>query len=131
MRSFLLVGASLAAITSTPAFAQTETAATESASDELIIVTGSRIARPNLDSAVPISTISAQELRETGEVSLGDTLNLMPQFRPTYSTQNSGRFIGTAGISALDLRGMGTARTLVLQNGRRHVSSQPGQQLSM
>ena len=131
MRSLLLLGASLAAVASAPAFAQAApaTAAAESATaDEMIVVTGSRIARPNLDSAVPISTITAQELRETGEVSLGDTLNLMPQFRPTYSTQNSGRFIGTAGISALDLRGMGTSRTLVLQNGRRHVSSQPGQQ---
>ena len=131
MRSLLLLGASLAAVASAPAFAQAEptTAAAEGATaDEMIVVTGSRIARPNLDSAVPISTITAQELRETGEVSLGDTLNLMPQFRPTYSTQNSGRFIGTAGISALDLRGMGTSRTLVLQNGRRHVSSQPGQQ---
>ena len=108
-------------------FSQAETAATDSAADEMIVVTGSRIARPNLDSAVPISTITAQELRETGEVSLGDTLNLMPQFRPTYSTQNSGRFIGTAGISALDLRGMGTSRTLVLQNGRRIVgASQDG-----
>jgi outer membrane receptor protein involved in Fe transport len=83
MRSILLIGASLAALVSTPALSQAETAATDSAADEMIVVTGSRIARPNLDSAVPISTITAQELRETGEVSLGDTLNLMPQFRPT------------------------------------------------
>jgi outer membrane receptor protein involved in Fe transport len=59
---------------------------------------------------------------------IGDRLSLLPQFRPTFTTQNAGRFIGTAGISTLDLRGQGTARTLVLQNGRRHVTSSPGQQ---
>lgn len=129
MRSLLLLGASLAAVTAQPLLAQeAETAAAPAAADEMIIVTGSRIARPNLESAVPISTITAQELTQTGEVNLGDTINLLPQFRPTFSSQNSGRFIGTAGINALDLRGQGTARTLVLQNGRRHVSSQPGQQ---
>jgi outer membrane receptor protein involved in Fe transport len=128
MRSLLLIGASLAAITSAPLFAQTAAAAEGENSDEYIVVTGSRIARPNVDSAVPISTVTAVELQRTGEVNLGDTINLLPQFRPTFSSQNSGRFIGTAGINALDLRGQGTARTLVLQNGRRHVSSQPGQQ---
>ena len=57
MRSLLLLGASLAAVASAPAFAQAApaTAAAESATaDEMIVVTGSRIARPNLDSAVPI-----------------------------------------------------------------------------
>ena len=127
MKSLLLVSASLAAFAAAPAQAQ-NTAANESAADELIIVTGSRIASLNLESAVPVSTVTAVELQKTGEVSLGDTINLLPQFRPTYSTQNSGRFIGTAGINALDLRGQGTQRTLVLQNGRRHVTSQPGSQ---
>lgn len=129
MRSLLLIGASMAAIASTPLHAQSAaSAAAGENSDEYIVVTGSRIARPNVESAVPISTVTAVELQRTGEVNLGDTINLLPQFRPTFSSQNSGRFIGTAGINALDLRGQGTARTLVLQNGRRHVSSQPGQQ---
>ncbi len=129
MRSILLAGASLATLLSTPLLAQDATAAAAATpSDEYIIVTGSRIARPNLESTVPISSVSAVELQKTGEVNLGDTINLLPQFRPTFGSQNSGRFIGTAGINALDLRGQGTARTLVLQNGRRHVSSQPGQQ---
>lgn len=93
-----------------------------------IIVSGSRIQRPNLDATVPIASLTAAELTQTGNVNLGDRLALLPQFRPTFTSQNSGRFIGTAGISILDLRGQGTARTLVLQNGLRHVSSQPGAQ---
>ena len=94
----------------------------------IITVTGSRIARPNLDATVPIASLTSDELLNNGQVNIGDRLALLPQFRPTFTTQNSGRFIGTAGLSILDLRGQGTARTLVLQNGIRHVSSQPGAQ---
>lgn len=93
-----------------------------------IVVSGSRIKRPNLEATVPIASLTAAELTQTGNVNIGDRLALLPQFRPTFTSQNSGRFIGTAGISILDLRGQGTARTLVLQNGLRHVSSQPGAQ---
>ena len=93
-----------------------------------IVVSGSRIQRPNLDATVPIASLTAAELTQTGNVNLGDRLALLPQFRPTFTSQNSGRFIGTAGLSILDLRGQGTARTLVLQNGMRHVTSQPGAQ---
>ena len=133
MKPVFLVSASLVAVAALPANAQTApatsvAAADEAVSNDVIIVTGSRIATLNMESTVPVLSISAVELAKTGEVSLGDTMNLLPQFRPTYSSQNSGRFIGTAGINALDLRGQGTSRTLVLQNGRRHVTSQPGQQ---
>ena len=133
MKPVFLVSASLVAVAALPANAQNAPAtsvatAEEEVSTDVIIVTGSRIATLNMESTVPVLSLSAVELAKTGEVSLGDTMNLLPQFRPTYSSQNSGRFIGTAGINALDLRGQGTARTLVLQNGRRHVTSQPGQQ---
>ncbi len=129
----LLLGVSLVALAG-PVNAQTASAETASAQDtaeapaqpETIIVTGSRIARSALEASVPVTAVTVQELMRTGEVSLGDTLNELPQFRSTFSTQNSGRFIGTAGLNILDLRGMGTARTLVLQSGRRHVTSQPG-----
>lgn len=92
-----------------------------------IIVTGSRIARnTNLDSTVPITSVTAAELLDTGDLSLGDAINQLPAMRSTFSQSNSTRFIGTAGLSLLDLRGLGTTRTLVLVNGRRHVTSTPG-----
>ncbi|MGH6780490.1 MAG: TonB-dependent receptor domain-containing protein [Sphingomonadaceae bacterium] len=103
-----------------------KTAEEEVPAESVIIVTGSRISRPNLDSAVPITSVSVQELTSTGDVSLGDALNELPALRSTFSQSNSTRFIGTAGVNILDLRGLGTARTLVLVNGRRHVSTQPG-----
>ncbi|MDB5705258.1 MAG: TonB-dependent receptor [Sphingomonas bacterium] len=88
-----------------------------------IVVTGSRIARPNLESPVPIVSLTADELSQTGRVSTGDTLNDLPALHNTFSQQNSTRFLGTAGLNLLDLRGLGTQRTLVLVNGRRHVGA--------
>jgi outer membrane receptor protein involved in Fe transport len=91
-----------------------------------IVVTGSRIRRPNLDSSVPITSVGPQELVDRGDLSLGDALNELPALRSTWSQANSTRFIGTAGLNLLDLRGLGSARTLVLVNNRRHVTSDPG-----
>jgi outer membrane receptor protein involved in Fe transport len=96
-------------------------AATLEGDRDVIIVTGSRIRRPNLESTVPIVSIAGAEFFETGAISVGDTLNDLPQLRSTYSQQNSTRFLGTRGLNLLDLRGLGTSRTLVLVNGRRHV----------
>lgn len=87
-----------------------------------IVVTGSRIARPNLSSPNPITSVSGEEFFQTGKVSIGDQLNQLPQLASTFSQSNSTRFLGTAGLNLLDLRGLGTQRTLVLVNGRRHVA---------
>jgi outer membrane receptor for ferrienterochelin and colicin len=92
-------------------------------SQQEVIVTGSRIARPNLESSVPVTTVSGEEIYHTGDASLGDLLNDLPGLRSTFSQSNSSRFLGTAGLNLLDLRGLGTQRTLVLVNGRRHVGA--------
>ncbi len=129
---------SLALFSAVPSYAQVaqsdEENAKEDEADEAeeegtaqpILVTGSRIARPTLQSAVPLTSVTIEDLTGTGELSLGDALNDLPSLRSTFSSGNSSRFIGTAGLSLLDLRGLGTDRTLVLVNGRRHVTSTPG-----
>ncbi|MBN2971302.1 TonB-dependent receptor [Roseomonas aeriglobus] len=95
---------------------------------ETVLVTGSRIAGATaLDSPVPITQLTAAELVDDGNLSLGDAMNQLPSLRSTWSQANSTRAIGTAGLNLLDLRGLGIDRTLVLVNGRRHVSSVPGQ----
>ena len=94
-----------------------------------LIVTGSRLTRPTLSSPTPITTVSVGELTNQGKVSLGDALNDLPSLRSTFSSGNSTRFIGTAGLNILDLRGLGTSRTLVLVNGRRHITASPGDYL--
>ena len=140
LRSVAFMGFALAA--SSPAFAQDAPAEEDppatlqseveiesgqnvdaEAGGETITVTGSRIRRPNLESAVPVTSIGGEEFFQTGQVSVGDVLNELPALRSTFSQANSTRFLGTGGLNLLDLRGLGTQRTLVLQNGRRHVGS--------
>jgi outer membrane receptor protein involved in Fe transport len=118
---------STAAQTEEPAVAQAPTEAqaadaARSSNEAGIVVTGSRIKRPNLQSTVPITSVQGTEFHETGEVSIGDVLNELPSLRSTFSQSNSTRFLGTAGLNVLDLRGLGTVRTLTLVNGRRHVA---------
>ncbi len=109
------------------------TLAQDSSSDadevlEEVTVTGSRLSRTGFDTPTPTVVIGAAEVGAATSPALGDLLNEMPQLRTTFGLSNSSRFIGTAGVGALDLRGLGTSRTLVLINGRRHVSSTDGSQ---
>jgi outer membrane receptor protein involved in Fe transport len=136
MRFLAATALATATIFATTGTAWAQTPAADQAADEdekeedakegNIVVTGSRIARPTLESDVPLTSVSVEELTSTGDVSLGDALNDLPSLRSTFSAGNSTRFIGTAGLNILDLRGLGTARTLVLVNGRRHITSSPG-----
>ena len=103
--------------------AATVAAAADDVESQIIVVTGSRIRSPNLESTVPITSVSGAELFENSKTSVGDILNELPQLRSTFSQQNSTVNLGTRGINLLDLRGLGTARTLVLVNGRRHVAA--------
>ncbi len=110
-----------------PAAQAQQAAAQQQAALQDVVVTGSRIRRVEGQAAtVPIISVAAEELNDQGDISLGDALNDLPALRSTYSQGNSSRFIGTAGLNWLDLRGLGVERTLVLVNNRRHVTSQPG-----
>ncbi|MGZ8361378.1 MAG: TonB-dependent receptor domain-containing protein, partial [Allosphingosinicella sp.] len=89
--------------------------------EQAVLVTGSRIRRPNLESTVPITSVAGESFFSQGDTNVGDALNDLPQLRSTFAQQNPGSGIGIAGLNLLDLRGLGTQRTLVLVNGRRHV----------
>ena len=69
----------------------------------------------------PRSAASSSSSRATP--TSATTLNELPQLRSTFAQQNPGLGIGIAGLNLLDLRGLGTQRTLVLVNGRRHVAA--------
>ncbi|HSX54449.1 MAG TPA: TonB-dependent receptor, partial [Sphingomonas sp.] len=107
--------------------AQDTTAAEETAesgaNEDSVVITGSRIRRPNDTSPVPITVVSGEEIFQTGRVSVGDVLNDLPQLRSSLGSQNSTSGLGTRGLNLLDLRGLGFARTLTLINGRRQVSA--------
>lgn len=134
MRELLSATALAGVLVSLPAVASAQTtptpaptpAAADKEEEPTVTVTGSRIGRAALDSPAPITSVAASDLFDRGQINVGDALNDLPQLRSTFSQANSTRFIGTSGLSILDLRGLGTARTLVLVNGRRHVTSVPG-----
>jgi outer membrane receptor protein involved in Fe transport len=124
VRSTLLA----AAVGALPAVAWAQQPATsgQESLDE-IVVTGSRIAQTNLESPTLVTALTVEDIQgASGTVSLGDALNDLPALRGTFTNANSTRFIGTAGVNFLDLRGLGTPRTLVLVNGRRHVAGTDG-----
>jgi len=117
-------------LSATCAYAQEAAPAadTQAAEENVIIVTGSRIARsPNLTSPIPVTAVTAADLTRTGQTVIGDVLNDLPSLRSSFSQSNSTQYIGTAGLNLLDLRGLGTSRTLVLVNGRRHITAQEGE----
>ena len=110
-----------------PAFAQgtPSTAAPEAEESAPIIVTGSRIKRDPTDSSLPLQVINTEELSREG-------INSPEQLISYLSTNGngadnlasnadvtSGAQRGTNGLSAANLRGQGSASTLVLLNGRR------------
>jgi outer membrane receptor protein involved in Fe transport len=122
-------------LAATPAFAQDKVAAADAQAapaavtpppatdDTEILITGSRIRRPDLESTVPIATIKGDDIYAQANPNVGEVLNNLPQLRSTFAQQNPGLGIGIAGLNLLDLRGLGVSRTLVLVNGRRHVPS--------
>ncbi|MGY4396017.1 iron complex outermembrane receptor protein [Sphingomonas sp. UYAg733] len=95
-----------------------------------IVVTGSRILRPELSFPNPIEVITAKNIEESGDTNLIDALLDSPALVGSLSSErNSGSNAGfqSVGLNLLDLRNLGTARTLVLVNGRRHVNAFPGE----
>ena len=107
----------------TPDSDQATVSADGSDDRENIVVTGSRIRSPNITSDLPVTSVIGDSLLAQGETNVGSALNDLPQLSSTFSQQNPGAGIGIGGLNLLDLRGLGTSRTLVLVNGRRHVAA--------
>lgn len=116
----LAVGVALAG---TSAFAQDAAPAAAPSDDgEAIIVTGSRIARPELTASSPVSVLSTQDIKLQGASRVEDVLNSLPS---VYASQTSATANGADGTASIDLRGLGTTRTLSLVNGRRLLPGDP------
>lgn len=111
------------ALVASPAFAQAAAADDNTDEANTIVVTGSRLASPNLESASPVTVVSAEEIKNTGTTRVEDLVNSLPQ---VFAGQGSNYSNGASGAATLDLRGLGSARTLVLVNGRRLVPGDPG-----
>ena len=92
-----------------------------------IIVTGSRIASPALTSTSPLQVIDAQNIQDSGTPNVQSVLLQNPAFgTPGISRTNSNFSTSSAGVATVDLRNLGSDRTLVLVDGRRFVPGIPG-----
>lgn len=113
MASSLLIAATACA---TPAFAQDSTDG-QQASGNTVTITGTRIARPNLEAPSPVTVVTSEQIALTGTQTLENLVNELPQVIPgnTRVSNNS----GGQNFATLDLRGLGPGRTLILLNGER------------
>jgi len=118
--------AAFGAVVASSAQAQLQTQAEDDVALEEIVVTGSRLARSSLNTPVPVVALGAERISLSGEVRVGDILRELPGVLPGTNAQNTAASFDQAGLDLVDLRGLGTNRTLVLFDGRRQVGSQPG-----
>jgi len=117
LASSMITGAALLAAGS--AFAQTADSGTTVGE---VVVTGSRIPHPNLTTASPVTTVTAQSIKLQGTVNVEDFINNLPQ---TFAGQGQYLSNGASGIATVDLRGLGPTRTLVMIDGKRLQSGDP------
>lgn len=113
VRIAMMFGAGAAATISTQAFSAEDGAE----SVERIEVTGSRIKRTDLEGAIPVTVIDRAAIDFSGQTSVSDLLrntsfNAAGSFRPQSGSS-------AQGISQVNLRGLGSERSLILVDGRR------------
>ena len=94
------------------AFAQDD----EATEIEEIVVTGSRLTKSNVTSSVPLVQIGAEEINSRGVARVEDVVNILPN---VFVSQTAEVANGANGTSTLNLRGLGSTRTLVLIDGKR------------
>lgn len=90
---------------------------------EEIIVTGTRIRRPELQATSPVTVLNSDEVAFRGTTRIEDLINTLPQ---AFAGQGAFLANGASGTATVDLRGLGASRTLVLINGRRLMPGTTG-----
>ncbi|MET1257348.1 TonB-dependent receptor plug domain-containing protein [Aliikangiella maris] len=113
----------LASISALPAIAE-EVDNSES-EQQVIQITGSRLQRSTAAAPVPTTVVSASQIEQLGFTNTGDILNSLPAIAGSVGARSGSSGTGdpSAGLELANLRGLGTERTLVLVDGRRHVGS--------
>jgi len=87
-----------------------------------IVITGSRIPQPNLTAVSPVTVVNSQEVKLQGTSRTEDLINSLPQ---AFAEQGGNLANGATGTATVNLRGLGSNRTLVLINGRRLLPGDP------
>lgn len=115
------------AIALTPAFASAQDAAAGATTLDRLEVTGSRIRSVDVETAQPVFTVSSEDIKRSGLVSVGDILqNLTVSGTQTFSKAAVLASNPEQGGQYVNLYNLGENRTLVLVNGKRWASSLAG-----
>lgn len=128
----LCLALGVAAIAPSLALAQSPRSNVRSDELEEIIVTGSKLVRPDAVAPIPVTSVNAQEIEASGVTMISDYIRELPVFgiNAGRTTETSGadsaKPLATAGTERLNLRDLGVDRTLVVVDGRRHVGSTAG-----
>src|SRR5882724_11107500 len=99
-RSMLFASVATATCLTVPGFAfaqQKPTNAAASADVSEIVVTGSHIRRDTFDSPLPIASVNSDQIRQSGNVTLGDILNDLPQLDISSTSQNTSNTLFQSG----------------------------------
>src|SRR5678815_3444775 len=118
VRCALFTSAAAALAAAMPAQAQ------ENSTIQEVVVTGSRIAQPNLTSISPVTSVGADDIKIEGVTRVEDLINNLPQAFADFGGNLSN---GATGAATVNLRNLGAQRTLVLVNGRRLMPGDPTQ----
>ncbi len=113
VRRALVVGAITTSVAVPVAHAQESAGADDL---DTVVVTGSRIRSANLESSSPVTQVTAADVATQGVTRIEDLINQLPQ---AFAAQNATVANGASGTATVNLRGLGSSRTLVLVDGRR------------
>ena len=107
---------------------QAAVAQDEAVAVEELVVTGSRIRLQDFVSPNPVSTLTGEAIERSGVTNVTDLMENYPALVGSTDTQalSNAADRGSVGLNLLNLRNLGTKRTLVLVDGRRHVAGQAG-----
>jgi iron complex outermembrane recepter protein len=115
----LAAAAAVQLLTLAPGATHAQTPAADAGSGntlEEITVTGSRIRRPALESASPMTMVDSKEIQYQGANTVETVLNRLPQFTADSNENGSN---GSDGTARVNLRDLGSSRVLVLVDGQR------------
>ncbi|HEX2593034.1 MAG TPA: TonB-dependent receptor, partial [Rhizomicrobium sp.] len=129
LRTLLLSGAAFIAVGLVPAAADDTSGAVET-----VVVTGTRIPRPEADAPNPVVSLGSADLQHSGATALTDFLKRVPALGGSfgnfetsgYNTPAASDASSLAGLDLLNLRNLGYIRTLTLIDGHRSVSESTG-----
>jgi iron complex outermembrane receptor protein len=102
--------------------------AEQEAKEEVITVTGSTLERKTLTTPAPLTILSREDFNASGRATVGDIIQQLPAQLNAINAQVNN---GGDGSTRVNIRGLGTARTLTLVNGRRVVPGGNGANASV